>query len=232
MLLVDFRERASRVVRELKKLGVVLKFENLDVGDYVIGNTIGIERKTCNDFLSSIVDKRLFEQARYLSQTFSKPIFVVEGDFEKALSYRGFKPPHVYGALAALMSMGVHVLRTLTSTETARIIYYMYRREVEESKRRYVPPAKIKVLKSNRSLEVVQLNLISSLPGLSYELAHRILLYFKTPRRFFKASPAELRRVKGLGSGRITKIVEVLDTIYPPLLEDSEKLDEGGEGQV
>ncbi|RLE99462.1 MAG: hypothetical protein DRJ57_02285 [Thermoprotei archaeon] len=225
MLVVDYRERGSRVVRELERLGAPLKFEKLDVGDYLVSTDTCIERKTCNDFLSSIVDKRLFEQARYMRQAYAKPILVVEGDFERALLYRRFNYPQVYGALAALLDMGVHVLRTQSAVETAYTIFYLYKRSVERRNRRYLPPAKIKVIKSNKSLEVVQLNLIATIPGLSYELAHRILMYFKTPRRFFKASPAELRRVKGLGSSRIARIVEILDTIYPPLAMGSEEGD-------
>jgi ERCC4-type nuclease len=59
--------------------------------------------------------------------------------------------------------------------------------------------------------------MVAAIPGISRELAHRILMHFKTPRKFFKASPAELRRVEGLGEARIAKILEALDTVYPPV---------------
>lgn len=226
MLVVDYRERDSGVVEELKRLGAPIKFEKLDVGDYLVSADACVERKTCSDFLTSIVDKRLFEQARYLRQAYTKPILVVEGDFKKTLMYRRFGYPQVYGALAALIDIGVHVLRTTSPLETAYAIYCLYRRGVDRRGRRYLPPAKIKVIKGNKSLEVVQLNLIATIPGLSCELAHRILVHFKTPRRFFKASPAELRRVRGLGSSRIAKIAEVLDTVYPPLAVGSRGGDE------
>ena len=219
MILVDYREERSGVVEELQRLNAPLKFDKLDVGDYVIGD-IGVERKTCSDFVSSIIDKRLFEQARYMLQAFSRPIIVVEGSITRTLRYRRVGYPQVYGAIAALVEMGLTVLRTDNQAETAYAIYYFYKRQLTRRDKGYLPPAKIRVLKRSRSLEVVQLNLVAMLPGISRELAHRILLYFKTPRRFFKASAAELRRVEGLGSARIAKIVEVLDTIYPPAIGD------------
>lgn len=223
MILVDYRERNSEVVEELAKLGAPLRFENLDAGDYLIAGKVVVERKSCNDFVSSIIDKRLFEQTRYMLQTQLKPVVIVEGDFAKTLAFRKVGYPQVYGAIAALVDMGVSVLRTGSSVETAYAIYYIYKRHAEPSRKEYLQPVKVKVVKSNKSIETVQLNMVAAIPGISRELAHRILMHFKTPRRFFKASPAELRRVEGLGEARIAKILEALDTVYPPLY-----LSEGG----
>ena len=217
MIVVDYRERGSDPVTELARLGAPLRFDKLDVGDYLIASEVIVERKSCNDFISSIVDKRLFEQARYMLQTQRKAVIIVEGDFAEVLAYRKVGYPQIYGAVAALVDMGLSLLRTGNATETAYAIFYLYKRYAEAPKRGYLQPVKIKVVKSNKSIENVQLNMIASIPGVSRELAHRILLHFKTPRRFFKASPAELRRVEGLGEARIAKIVEALDTVYPPV---------------
>lgn len=219
---MDHRERGSRVVEELAGMKAPLKFEALDVGDYVIGREIGIERKTCSDFLSSIADKRLFEQVNYLRQAFARPILVVEGDFNEVLRYRGFKDYHVYGAMAALLEMEVQVVRTVEPRETAGLIFYLYKRAISRRDKRYVAPAKLRVLRKNRGVDVVQLNMVSSIPGISGELAHRMLEHFKTPRRLFNASLAELLKVKGLGYERARRIIEVLDTAYPSLLGEGE----------
>jgi len=217
VIVVDYRERGSDAVTELAKLGAPLRFDKLDAGDYLIADEVVVERKSCNDFISSIVDKRLFEQARYMLQTQRKAVIIVEGDFAEVLAFRKVGYPQIYGAVAALVDMGISVLRTGSATETAYAIFYLYKRYAETTKRGYLQPVKIKVIKSNKSIENVQLNMIAAIPGISRELAHRILLHFKTPRRFFKASPAELRRVEGLGEARIARIIEALDTVYPPV---------------
>lgn len=220
MIVADYREEKSGVVDELKKLGAPIKLEHLEVGDYIIGTEICIERKTCNDLVSSIVDKRLFEQTHHIVRVYTKPILVVEGDLNWVIQHRRIGYPQIYGALAALVDMGVNVLRTSSPRETAYAIYYLYKRKSEDSGKEYLPPAKIHVVKRTESLEVIQLNLLSVLPGVSKKTAHRILMHFKTPRRFFKASPSELRAIEGLGSSRIAKIIEVLDTMYPPASRD------------
>lgn len=214
MIIVDYRERGSSVPEELGKLGAALKFENLEAGDYVIGRDICIERKSCSDFLSSLIDKRLFEQARRLVRAYKKPIMLVEGAISDALKLRRIGYPQVYGALAAVVDMGVNVMFVRNPTETAYIIYCLHEKSVQAISSDRVEKVDLVVRKDNRSIEVVQLNMVASIPGVSRELSHRILMHFKTPRRFFKATPSELRRVEGLGRARIVKVTEFLDARY------------------
>ena len=44
-IICDHRETASSVVRNLSLIGVKLKLEHLEVGDYIISDRVGIERK-------------------------------------------------------------------------------------------------------------------------------------------------------------------------------------------
>lgn len=211
-VVIDDRERRSPVLQELAKLGVKFEFKRLDVADYDVAGTYGFERKTAGDFLNSILDKRLFEQSRYLKQAYPVPVIVIEGNLSRELGYRDMSLNQAYGAILAISEKGVSVVNTQSPSETALLIYIAARR-AEKNSGRYIPPTK-KIVKENTSIPVVQLNLIATLPGISYELAERILNEFKTPRRFFNATPAELRRIPGLGAKKIQKIMAVLDTIY------------------
>ena len=213
-VVADDRERKSGVVEELERLGVRVRVERLDVADYMVGRSYGVERKTPHDLINSIIDRRLFEQARYMSRAFERSVVVVEGDLGAALAVRDVRAAQVYGALAALVDMGLSVMFTRSYVETALLIYSLWRRAAAGGRERYLPPVKLRVVKYNKGVAVAQLNLVASLPGINVELAHRILSHFKTPRRFFKASSAELRRVPGLGDKRVRKIIEVLDTVY------------------
>ncbi|MFX1298438.1 MAG: helicase-related protein, partial [Promethearchaeota archaeon] len=60
-IVVDHRESASSIVKELVSAGFKIKLEQLPVADYHLGNEILVERKTCQDFSKSIIDGRLFE---------------------------------------------------------------------------------------------------------------------------------------------------------------------------
>ncbi len=216
LVLVDDRETKSPVVDELKRLGLDFEVKRLEVADYDVGGVYGVERKTPGDFISSIIDRRLFDQATYLREAFEVPIIVVEGGFSRVLRYRRINPHAVLGALAALAETKISVIQTSGPRETAELIYVLARR-LERKKKPYVPPTKKRVVKMNTSIPVVQLNLISTLPGISFEMADKILRHFKTPRKFFTASPEEIRAVPGIGEKRVKKITAVLDTIYAPI---------------
>ena len=83
---VDDRERRAPVLPELLRLGVRVSIERLEVGDYVVGDTYGIERKTADDLVDSIIDKRLFEQAKLLREAYEKPLIIIEGDLEETVA--------------------------------------------------------------------------------------------------------------------------------------------------
>ena len=58
-IIIDHREKNSLVPSELSALGFQIEFKQLEIGDYIINNTI-IERKTSSDLKSSIINKRIF----------------------------------------------------------------------------------------------------------------------------------------------------------------------------
>jgi len=67
MIIVDKREKNSLVISELIRRKIPIEIKQLEIGDYIIGDTI-IERKTKSDFISSIINKRLLEQLNNMKQ--------------------------------------------------------------------------------------------------------------------------------------------------------------------
>ncbi|MFA6012018.1 MAG: ERCC4 domain-containing protein [Desulfobacteraceae bacterium] len=82
---VDFREKASGIVENLSLQGVAVELKHLEHGDYLINDTVTIERKTGKDFLVSIIDGRLFNQIAALKKECSKPLVLIEGNPLKML---------------------------------------------------------------------------------------------------------------------------------------------------
>ena len=58
-IVVDEREKRSRIPGLLRQAGAVTDFAHLKVGDYVISAETAIERKTIQDLLNSVYDGRL-----------------------------------------------------------------------------------------------------------------------------------------------------------------------------
>ena len=67
-IIADTHEKNSLIISELhSNKDVELEIKSLKIGDYLIGDII-IERKTINDFISSMINKRLIQQLKQLQK--------------------------------------------------------------------------------------------------------------------------------------------------------------------
>ena len=61
-IVIDDRERKSGIPELIKKIGINVEIKTLQVGDYIVSPETVVERKSIQDFMSSIFDGRLFDQ--------------------------------------------------------------------------------------------------------------------------------------------------------------------------
>lgn len=205
---VDNREIGSDVVRELTRLNVRIVSKQLQVADYVVSESVAIERKTAEDFLQSLVDKRLFPQVKEITSKYEKPILILEG--QNLYGRRAIHPEAIRGALVSLVvDFRLPLIWTLNSEETARMIHTIARREQTERETRiYVAE------KTPGSLKVVQERVLTGLPGIDQILAKRMLNTFNTLEAVFTTSEEGLSEVKGLGKKKAEKIRKVITSKY------------------
>jgi len=214
-VIADDREESSGVIDYLRKMKVYVEVKRLPVGDYLISDDIIVERKTANDFINSIIDKRLFKQITYMKKYYENPIVIIEGNIDSVLEERLVKKQQILGALASLALLKVPVVYTSDQEETAYVILSLLRKAQKKQKNSVKAiSVKTKHIKIYKTVKDAQIGLLTAIPGIGPALAERILEFFGCPRKFFTAHPYELRKV-GLGSERIKKIIEILDTKYP-----------------
>ncbi len=207
---VDSRELASSIPRELINYGVISKPKKLPVGDYIIGENIGIERKSVSDFLQSIVDGRLLDQAIRMKKTFKKPLIIIEG--EGLYTKRDIHPNAIMGALISIaIDIGVPIIFTKNEKETASLIANIVRREHEKDK---IP--QIRHEKKLGSLKEMQEFIVAGLPFINLTLARRLLEKFKTVENIFTATEDELSEVRGIGKKIAQEIRKVVSSEYIP----------------
>ena len=203
-VIVDHRELKSKVIDFLKIFGVEVEVESLPIADYIVSEEVCVERKTISDLVDSIIDGRVFSQAREMTNCFEKPIMIIEGDLREGFKRIGEN--QLTGAiLSIIMDFRIGFLITRDERETAIAIYNLARREQEKGSK-----PKIKIPKKRTSIEEIQLRVVASLPGINYTLAERLLEKFETVERVFTAPLNELMKVKGIGEKTATKIREVL----------------------
>jgi len=201
--------------REDKKLLKILsersniKINRLDVGDYILSNRIGIERKSSNDFIESLIKGTLFSQVLSLSNTFEVPMLIVEG--EDVYSIRNMDKKSIRGAIiSAMIDFRVRVIFTKNPEETASFLVDISLREQKEKDRAPTIRGEKKVM----SLKEKQLFIVEGLPEVSSVLSRRLLRKFGSIFGVFNADEIELKGVEGVGEIKAKKIREIIDSQY------------------
>ena len=208
-ILTDHREFNSGVVRELAKAGCVVKPETLAAGDYVLSDRVAVERKEAADFATSLIDGRLFQQARALRDAYSSPLMVVEG--EGLFTARRINEEAIWSALASLATdFHVTVFTTRDAGETARLLHAIARREQHKEKKPLAMRAEKAAMSDDERLRF----LIEGLPNVSAVLSRRLLDKFGTVKGVVDASVAELQEVEGVGPQTAAAIHRIVRTQY------------------
>jgi len=206
-ILVDERERQSSVTQELTKMGALLEFKTLQVGDYIVSEDIIIERKTTKDFSVSIIDGRLFSQASQMRELYTLPVVLIEG--ENLFAVAGIHPNALRGAIISLVvDFQIPVIQAGSAAETASYIYRIAEREQLEKKK--FP--RIRGENKPPTLRQMKIFVVSGLPFVERTTAEKLLEKFTAPIKTFNASIAELMDVEGIGKVKASKIKEVLET--------------------
>ena len=204
----DSREGNSKVIRHLSEMEIDVKVHSMAVGDYQVSDEVVIERKTAKDFVDSIIDKRLFKQARELSEEFKRPLLILEGDD----IYNGMIHPNaVRGTIAAIaIDFGISIIPTRNSEDTAAMIKRIAVREQTGEKTHI----QIRTDKKPTSLWEQQLFIIESLPNIGPVNAKALLQHFGTVEKVINASESELQEVEGIGKKTAKSIRKVVESEY------------------
>ncbi|MCD6476711.1 MAG: hypothetical protein J7K26_00905 [Candidatus Aenigmarchaeota archaeon] len=206
LIFIDKREN-NDIEKYFYQYEVEIQKKMLICGDFLLSDRVVIERKTTNDFINSIIDKRIFNQLKEMKENFEKPLLIIEGNS----LYGRLQPNIIRGVLAAItIDLQIPIIWTKDMAETAGMIYWIARREQFDMKRE-IP---LRGKKSKLSLSEQQEFLIHGLPNISIKRSKDLLKYFKTPEKVFKASEKELLKVKGIGKGIAKKIRKILTTKY------------------
>ena len=122
-VIVDDRERKLKA--EFDKMSSTITYESkrLDIADIIISSEVAIERKEGSDFVSSIMDNRLFEQIVRLKDSYPTQILILEGLNTKVFERTNMRMSSIYGALSVVSyKLGVSVIPTRNIGDTAVVI--------------------------------------------------------------------------------------------------------------
>jgi len=212
-IFADYREKGSKVIKELIELNADLKLDSLPNADYILSSRVGVELKRVEDFVESIIDGRLLQQIKNLRNNFERPLLIIEG-MEDIYSVRNVHANAIRGMLAAItVSYGVPILYTKNYKDTALLTNIIAKREQEETGRDFSLHPQKKAL----SIKEQQEYIISSLPGVGAGLSKPLLKYFKSVKNVINAEQKELEKVEKIGKKKSEKIRDIVDRDYQTL---------------
>jgi DNA excision repair protein ERCC-4 len=219
-IVVDEREKRSRIPGLLRQAGAVTDFAHLKVGDYVISAETAIERKTIHDLLNSVYDGRLLVQCSELVQHYTKPVIIIEGNILNLSDGAGVAAEEIIDdneriylineTLAKVaLDFRIPIINAPYAEYTSQLLVTMVNRALEDGTDK---GPLLKRIKKTNPVQIQQLSILSSLPGVGDKLAVRMLERFLTPQRALSASAAELARIPGFGTARALKVRKILDS--------------------
>ena len=216
-IILDHRERSSGIKKELINHGMEVLEKQLIHADFIIKTkdlnnnilTVGVERKTINDFLNSIIDKRLINQIIELKKNFDIPLLIIEGT-ENIYELRNFHPNSIRGMLASIaIDFQTPILYTRNHRDTANLLVII-------AKRLEKPRSLPSLLKKRKPLTVKQQQefIVESLPGIGPLISKNLLKKFNTIKSLINADEKELREVEKIGKIKASQIKKILEEKY------------------
>src|SRR6266508_3151701 len=211
LIRVDSRERQSPIPALLAAFpDVTLSFAALPSADYLLSDDVAVERKTASDFVSSILDRRLFGQTTRMNVLLPRDMLIIEGDLTQL--------PHsidmeaIRGALAFLtVREGITVLQLSDAAETAALLRIMARHAQE----RMGVPVSLREPRPQIE-ELYAAYLVEGLPGVGPRRARMLLAHFGSPAAVMCAAAEELSKVPGIGKKSAQRIWQAVHAPYRP----------------
>jgi ERCC4-type nuclease len=211
-IVADVHERRSGVPDELQRLGVNVTIRSLTRGDYVAGPETLVERKTVKDLHGTIVQGRFWRQMHALREAGSRPILLIEGGSLWTDRRGSIQPDALRGLLLAASDLGVRVIRSETSFDSAAWLVRVAERARTAS---FVDRPVYAQRPKRRSWVAPVEQALASAPGVSVVAARALLTQFGSLEAIARATPSELAAVPKVGKARAAAIHRLIHDEWP-----------------
>ncbi len=198
-IIIDNREKNSLVPAELSALGCEIKFQHLNIADYIVNN-IAIERKTLSDLKSSIINKRIFSQIQELKQ-YPSYLLLFEGLSENL--YEGIIHENALRGflLSTVLNNKIPLIFTKNEKDTA--LYLSLLAKKKSDREISIRPSKISPSKEEQLQFILE-----GFPHIGPVKAKALLKKFCSLKNIINAPESELQAILGKITSEFKKLVE------------------------
>jgi DNA excision repair protein ERCC-4 len=185
----DVGELRSGIPKMLGALGAHVRVSQLRASDYLVGNDVGVERKSVLDLHFSIRDHRLWSQLRADRAALGRRYLVVEGG---PLDDGSVSAAGIRGALLEIGDRGVTVIRTVDARDSA---LWILRIAVRAQRSGLSPRPRPRLY--GRVAEPA--DIVVRIPGIGPSKARSLLARFGSIAGIASATREDLEQVQGIG---------------------------------
>ncbi len=204
-IIVDTREKQSLIAANLIEQKAKISFETLEIGDYLINDTI-IERKTFQDFVLSMINKRLQEQLINLKK-YKKQILLIEG-FDYNYNKTKVHENAIRGMLLSVaLDFQTPIIFTKDCEDTSKFLILTAKKDEKPKKEISTRPSKNII-----NIEEQKMFILEGFPGVGPTTAYYLLKEFGNLQSIFNAKKEDLKKVNTWDEKKIDKFRELLDT--------------------
>ncbi len=207
-IIADYREKSNPVLKLLKEKNVNLQLDSLTIGDFLVSSDTVIEFKTSEDFVNSIIDKRIFDQAKKLSVYKNKIILLLKD--QDIFSVRQIHHNALLGVFSTLITDFNISIITLDSIQDVALFLISMAKRLQSDNKSAFTMHSTKPLTLKKQQEFI----VSSFPGIGNTLNKPLLSHFKTIKNIVNADEKELQKVELIGRIKAMKLHSLFNTVY------------------
>ena len=189
LIIADIHEKNSLVISELKRsTQIQLEIKSLKIADYII-NDIAIERKTIQDLISSMINKRLIQQLKQM-QIYKKSLLIIEGNLDEVISEENNIAKALRGLLTSISTNSqTSIIRTQDYEDTTKYLITLAKQQLKPNQEISLHSRIPKTKKEQKQY------ILESFPNIGPAKAKQLLKKFKTIKETINAEEEDLEPI-------------------------------------
>jgi DNA excision repair protein ERCC-4 len=185
-IIIDIHEKNSLVPSIIKSHDIELIFKHLEIGDYLV-NDIVIERKTINDFVSSMISKRLDNQLDNLKEI-KERLLIIEGNVDGLKNIKINNNAIQGKILSILLKNKIPIIFTQNHIETANYLEILLKKQNKE-------PSSNRFFRKKSNINEQKQNILESFPNIGPKTAKKLMDRFGNLENIFKSDKEQLSEI-------------------------------------
>ena len=186
-------------IKQLLQKQIEIEVKNFTPADYLIGN-IAIERKTIDDFITSLVSGRLLEQLHRLKSCYQVCFLLIEGyDLSQLRNVKIIYSAIIY----ILIDLNIRIIFTANKEQTVAVLLIL------AGKTNAWKTVAMVQNKQKQKIKDVQLEMLALIPNLGRRRASLLLESCGSLQNICNKTTKELAEISGIGRKTAKRIKNI-----------------------